>query len=113
MIKPKRLRWTGHVALLVEKRQVYRILVRKPEGKRPLARPRRTWVDNIKVDLREIGRGGVDWIDVAQDRGQWRDLVNTVMNLRVPSKVGKFLSSRTTRGFSRRAQLHEVSYLVH
>jgi hypothetical protein len=59
-------------------------LVGKPEGKRPLARPRRSWVDNIKMDLREIGCQGMDWIDLAQDRNKWRDLVNTVMNLRVP-----------------------------
>jgi hypothetical protein len=66
-----------------EKRKVYRILVGKPEGKRPLGRNRRIWEDNIRIDLREIGWGGMDWIDVAQDRDQWRALVNTVMNLRV------------------------------
>jgi hypothetical protein len=65
-----------------EKRNAYRILVGKPEGKKPLGRPRRRWVDNIKVDLREIGWDGVDWID--QDRDQWRSLVNTVLNRRVP-----------------------------
>jgi hypothetical protein len=63
---------------------VYRILVEKPEGKRPLGRPRRRWVDNIKMDLREIGWKYMDWIDLAQDRDQWRAFVNTVMNLRVP-----------------------------
>jgi hypothetical protein len=67
-----------------EKRNVYRILVGKPEGKRPLGRPRRRWEDNIRLDLREIGWGGMDWIDLAQDRDQWRALVNTVMNLWVP-----------------------------
>jgi hypothetical protein len=67
-----------------ETRNAYRILVGKPEGKRPLGRPRRRWVDNIKVDLREIGRDVLDWIELAQDRDQWRVLVNTVMNLRVP-----------------------------
>jgi hypothetical protein len=67
-----------------EKRNAYRILVGKPEGKTPLGRPRRMWVDNIKMDLREIGWVGVDWIDMAQDRDQWRALVNTVLNLRVP-----------------------------
>jgi hypothetical protein len=66
-----------------EKRNAYRILVGKPEGKRPLGRPRRRWVDNIRVDLGEIGWDGVDWVDLAQDRDQWRALVNTVMNLRV------------------------------
>jgi hypothetical protein len=58
--------------------------VRKPEGKRPLGRPRSRWVDNIKIDLKEIEWDGIDWIDLGQERGQWRDLVNTVMNLRVP-----------------------------
>jgi hypothetical protein len=66
-----------------EKRNAYRILVGKPEGKRPLGRPRRRWVDNIKRDLREVGWDGMDWIDLAQDMDQWRALVNTVMNLRV------------------------------
>jgi hypothetical protein len=67
-----------------EKRNAYMIPVRKPEGKRPLGRPRCKWVDNIKMDLRETGWGGMGWIDLAQDRYQWRTLVNTVMNLRVP-----------------------------
>jgi hypothetical protein len=66
------------------KRNAYRILVGKPEGRRPLRRPRRRWVDNNKMDLREIGWDGVDWVDLAQDRDHWRALVNTVMNLRVP-----------------------------
>jgi hypothetical protein len=67
-----------------EKRNAYRILVGNPEGKRSLGRPRRRWVDNIKIDLREIGWDDGDWIDLAQDRDQWRPLVNAVMNLRVP-----------------------------
>jgi hypothetical protein len=67
-----------------KKRNAYRILVGKPEGKRPLRRPRRRWVDNIEIDLREIELDGMDWIDLAQDRDQWRALVNTVMNLHVP-----------------------------
>jgi hypothetical protein len=67
-----------------EEQNAYRILVGKPEGKRPLGRPRRRWVDNIKMALREIGWDGVGWIDLAQDRDQWRALVSTVMNLRVP-----------------------------
>jgi hypothetical protein len=67
-----------------EKRNAYRILVENLEGKRPLGRPRRRWADNIKIDLREIGWDGVDWIDLAQDRDQWRALVRAVMNLRVP-----------------------------
>jgi hypothetical protein len=65
-------------------RNAYRILVGKPEGKRPLGRPRRRWMNNIKMNLREIGWDGVDWIELAQDRDQWRTLVNTAMNLRVP-----------------------------
>jgi hypothetical protein len=84
----------------------YRILVGKPEEKRPLGRPRRRWVDNIKMDLREVG-WDVDWIDLAQDRDQWRALVNTVLNLRVLYNAGKFLSGCTTGSFSRRAQLRK------
>jgi hypothetical protein len=68
----------------VEKRNSYRILVGNPEGKTPLERPRRKWMDNIKMDLREIGWAGIDWIDVAEERDQWRALVNTVLNLQVP-----------------------------
>jgi hypothetical protein len=75
------------------KRNAFRILVGKPEGKRPLGRPRCRWKDNIKMGLREIGWGGMDWIYLAQDRDQWKTLVNTVMNLWVPKNVGKFLSS--------------------
>jgi hypothetical protein len=67
-----------------EKRNGYRMLVEKPEGRRPIGRPRRKWVGNVKKDLTEIGWGGMDWIDLGQDRDQWRALVNTVMNLRVP-----------------------------
>jgi hypothetical protein len=67
-----------------EKRTAYRILVGKPKGKRPLVRPRRRWVDNIKIDLRDVGWDGLEWISLAQDRDQWRALMNTVMNVRVP-----------------------------
>ena len=74
----------GHVALIWERRGVYRVLVGKPEGKRPLGRPRRRWEDNIKVDLQAVGCGVMVWIEMAQDRGRWRALVNAVMNLRVP-----------------------------
>jgi hypothetical protein len=90
-----------------EERNAYRILVGKPEGKRPLGRPRCRWANNIKMDLREIGWDGMDWINMAQDRDQWGALVNTVMNLRIPKNAGKFLSSCTSGGFSRRAQFHE------
>jgi hypothetical protein len=84
VIKSRRMRWAGHVARMGEKRNAYRILVGKPEGKRPRGRPRRRWVDNIKMARREISWDGVAWIDLTQDRDQWRALVNTVMNLRVP-----------------------------
>jgi hypothetical protein len=84
MIKGRRMRWAGHVARMGETRNAYRILVGKPEGKRPLRRQRRRLVDNIKMDLGEIGRDGRDWIELAQDRDQWRALVNTVKNLRDP-----------------------------
>jgi hypothetical protein len=74
------MRWAGHVAPMREKRNAYRIFVGKPKGKRPLGRQRRRWVDNIKMDLGEIGWHGMDWIDLAQDRSQWRALVNMVIN---------------------------------
>ena len=74
----------GHVARMGEGRGVYRVLVGKPEGKRPLGRPRRRWEDNIKMDLQEVGCGAMDWIELAQDRNGWRALVNVVMNIRVP-----------------------------
>jgi hypothetical protein len=83
MIKSRRMRWARHVSRMGATRTTYRILVGKPEGRRPLGRPRRRWVDNIKMDLREIGWDGMDCIDLAQDRDHWRALVNTVMNLRV------------------------------
>ena len=84
VIKSRRMRWAGHVARMGEERGVYRVLVGKPEGRRPLGRPRRRWVDNIRKDLREMGYGYMDWIGLAQDRDRWRTLVNAVMNLRVP-----------------------------
>ena len=84
VIKSRRMRWAGHVASMVEEKGAYRVLVGKPEGKRPLGRTRRRWVDNIRMDLQEVGCGYVDWIGLAQDRDRWRTLVITVMNLRVP-----------------------------
>jgi len=78
-----RMRWAGHVAHMGEGRCVHRVLVGKPEGKRPLGRPRRRWEDNSKMDLWEVGGVG-DWMELAQDRDRWRAFVNTVMNLRVP-----------------------------
>jgi transcription termination factor 2 len=84
IIKSRGMRWAGHVARMGEKRIVYGILVGNSEGKRPLGRPRRRWKDNIRMDLREIGWGNMDWIDLAQDRYQWRALVNTVIKFQVP-----------------------------
>jgi hypothetical protein len=84
VIKSRRMRWAGHVARMGVGRAFCRVLVGKPEGKRPLGRPRRRWEDNIKMDLREIGIDGANWIQLAQDRVQWRACMNTVLNLRVP-----------------------------
>jgi hypothetical protein len=84
VIKSRRMRWAGRVARMGEGRGVYRVLVGRPEGKKPLGRPRHRWEDNIKLDLREIEINGANWIQLAQDRAQWRACVNTVMNLRVP-----------------------------
>jgi hypothetical protein len=84
IIKSKRMRWAGTVARMGEKRNVYRLLVGKPEGKGPLGRPRCRWLDNIRRVLGEVGWGDVDWIGLAQDRNRWRALVNSVLNLRVP-----------------------------
>ena len=84
VIKSRRMRWAGHEARMGERRGVYRVLMGKPEGKRPLGIPRRRWEDNIKMDLEEVGCGVVDWIELAKDRDRWRALVNAVMNLRVP-----------------------------
>jgi len=79
-----RMRWARHVARMGEEMGVYRVLLRKPEGRRPLGRPRRRWVDNIRLDLQDVGCGYMDWIGLAQDRDSWRTLVSAVMNLRVP-----------------------------
>jgi hypothetical protein len=84
MIKSRRMRWVGHAAQMGEKRNTYSLVVGKPEGKRPLGRQRRRWVDNIRMDLGEMGWGDVDWIGLAQDRNRWGALVNSVLNLQFP-----------------------------
>jgi hypothetical protein len=83
LIKPRRMWWAGHVARIWGNRNAYRLLVGKPERKRPLRRPRRRWVDNIRMDIRDVGWGDVNWIGLAQDRNRWRAVVNSVLNLRV------------------------------
>ena len=88
MVKSRRMRWAGHVACMGEGRGVHRVLVGKPEGKRPFGRPRRRWEDNIKMDHQEVGGGCGDWKELAQDRERWRALVGTVRNLRVPKMRG-------------------------
>ena len=84
VIKSRRMRWAAHVAHMGEERGMYRVLVGKPEGRRPLGRPRRRCVDYIRMGLREVGSGYMDWIGLAQDTDRWRTLVSAVMNLRVP-----------------------------
>ena len=84
VIKSRRMRWVGHVVRMGEERYVYRVLVVKPEGKGPLGKPRRRWVDNIRMDLQEVGCAYMDWIGLAQDRESWLTLVSVVMNPRVP-----------------------------
>jgi hypothetical protein len=88
IMKARRMRWAGHGIRMEEKRNAYRLLVGKPEGRRPLGRPRRRWLDNIRMDLGEVGWGDVDWIGLAQGRDRWKALVNSVFNLRVPLYAG-------------------------
>ena len=88
VVKSRIMRWAGHMARMRQGRGVYRVLVGKPEAKRPLGRPRRRWEDNIKMDLKEVEGGCGDWMELAQDRDRWRTLVSTVMNLRVPKIRG-------------------------
>ena len=84
VIKSKRMRWDGHVARVGEETGVYKVFVGKPQGKRPLGRPRCRWVDNIRMDLQEVGCGYLDWIGRAEHRDRWRTLVSAAMNLRAP-----------------------------
>ena len=88
VVKSIIIRWAGHVAPLGEGRGVHRVLIGKPEGKRPLGRPRRRWEDNIKMDLQEVGGSCGDWMELSQDRDRWRALVSTVRNFRVPKMRG-------------------------
>jgi hypothetical protein len=88
VVKSRRMRWAGHVARMGEGRGVHRVLVGKPEGKRPLGRPRRRWEDNIKMDLQEVGESCGDWMALAQDRDRWRALVSMVRNFRIPKMRG-------------------------
>ena len=88
VVKSRRMTWAGHVARMGQGRGVHRVLVGKPQRKRPLARPRRRWKDNIKMDLQEVGGACGDWMELAQDRDVWRALVSTVMNFRVPKMRG-------------------------
>jgi hypothetical protein len=84
IIKSRRMRWVGHVERMVEKRNVYRLLVGKPEGKRPLGRPGHRWLNNIRMNLVDVGWDYVDWIGLAQDKDRWRAFVNSILNLQVP-----------------------------
>ena len=114
VIKSRKMRWAGHVVCMGEERGVYRVLVGKPEGRRPLGRPRHRWVDNIRTDLQEVGCGYIDWIGLAQDRDRWQTLVSAVMNLRVPWNAGNFWTSCKPVSFSRTTLHHGVSiYCYH
>jgi len=109
VIKSKRMGWVGRggaCSTYGESRGVYRVLVGKPEGQRPIGKPRHSWEGNTKMDLQEVGCGGMDWIDLAQDRDRWRPLVNTVMNLRFLYNVGNFLTRWEPVSFSRITLLH-------
>ena len=91
-----RMRWAGHVACMGQGTGVHRVLVGRPEGKRPLGRPRRRWEDSIKMDLHEVGGGWEDWMELAQGRDRWRALVSTMMNLRASKNEGNLLTSCRT-----------------
>jgi hypothetical protein len=109
IIRSRRMIWVGHVAQMRKKRNEYMLLVGKPEGKRPLGRPRRRWVDNIRMDLGEVRWGDVDWNGLTQDRNRWRALVNSVLNLQISQNAGKLSSGFTTGGLSSSVYLHRVT----
>ena len=109
VIKSRRMRWAGHVARMGEVRGVYRVLVGKPEGKRPMGRPRHRWVDNIRMDLQEVGCGYMDWTGLAQDRDRWQMLASAVMNLQVLWNARNFLTSCKPVSCSRRTLHHGIS----
>jgi hypothetical protein len=109
VIKSRKMKWAGYVARMGEGRGVYRVLVGKPEGKRPLGRPRRRWENNVRMDLQEVGCGREDWIGLAQDRDRWRALVSVVRNVRVLQNAGNFLTSCKPVSFSRGTLLRGVS----
>ena len=112
VVKLRRMRWAGHVARMEEGRDVHRVLVGKPEGKRPLGRPRRRWEDNNKMDLQKAGGGCGDWMELAQDRDRWWALVSTVMNLRVPKLREISWLAAEPISFSRRTLLRGVSKYI-
>jgi len=93
VITLRRMRWAEYVAPMGESRGVYRVLVGKPKSKGPVGRPRRRWEDNIKMDLQEVGYGGMDWIELGQDRYRWRELVNALLNFRYPQNAINFFTS--------------------
>jgi hypothetical protein len=108
IIKSRSMRWARHIARMEEKRNAYRLLVGKLEGKKLLGRPRRRWLDNIRIDLGDVGRSDVDWIGQVHDRNRWSALVNVVMNLRDPKNAGKLSSGLTTGDLWSSAQSHRV-----
>jgi hypothetical protein len=109
VIKSRKMRWTGNVARVGEGRGVYRVLVAKPQGKKPVGRTRHRWEDNIKMDLQEVGCGGMDWIELAQVRDRWGALVNAVMVIQVPLNARNYLTSCKPVSFSRKALVRGVS----
>jgi hypothetical protein len=112
IINSRRMRWAGHVARIGKKWNACRLLVGKAEGKRQPGRLKRRWVDNIRMDVEQVGWGNVNWIDLAQDRNRWRALVNSVLSFRIPQNAGKLLGGLTAGGHSSIAQLHRGSQLV-